>query len=555
MRLHPRPPGRAPRLLGAFLVGLVVVSGLMASAAGPPPGPPWRPSRPPASPPATRRSPCSPGTASTGATDYDVQVSRTADFATTLVSATTVSATYVPQVELPADEVWWRVRARVGAARSDWTTSSMTPRQRTAPVAGATAGRHGLHASPDAAVLVAAGPGGDVLHRAGQPGRGLHRPRPDRRADPEDDGGLPRRVPRGGLLPLAGPGAARHGVRHRVVGRPAVRGGLHDRGRAHRTGDVHDKDVPEDVLPDRRRPRLGAPARCRDLRRAHRHRPQFPVRRPPAARCHRHPVLPTGGTPQRRLLLAGARGQRQRPGQCLARDPLAVHPGLAGPAWVVHPTGTYRQRGTPFFYEWEPVEHASSYQVHLYDADGRQLCKTERTRPRHPTTAPEPRIGGRMRPVARRQTTSGASWPSTSSADRVDWDPIPTVLARTGSAPGSATAPPAPDNATLDRLAIVTGQAASFERGRRPGPGRSRPERLHATVPDQCDRLRQTPVLTWDRVPGATSYRVLFTNDAAGTNPYQASGVGRRDVADVDTHRLVPRQPGWLRVLLAGAAL
>ena len=43
--------------------------------------------------------------------------------------------------------------------------------------------------------------------------------------------------------------------------------------------------------------------------------------------------------------------------------------------------------------------------------------------------------------------------------------------------------------------------------------------------PHQCEDLRQTPVLTWNPVPGATHYQVRFTNDPEGTNPHLTTTV------------------------------
>ncbi len=309
---------------------------------------------------------------------------------------------------------------------------------------------------------------------------------------------------------------------------------------------------PRGRLPHRRSPRLGAPARCGDLRRAHRHRPQLPVRRPPAARCHRHPILPTGGTPQRRLLLAGAPGQRQRPGRRPGPTPPGGSPGPGRTSLAsVHPTREYRQRN-PLFYEWDPVEHASSYRVHLYDADGRQLCKTERTsfttlQPLHQSPGSE----GACVPVQRRQLLLARPWPSTTAANGSTGMPSRRCCGRERT--GFSYSPPAgPSDAGPARRRHRPGRLVRAGRALAPGDAAGLCTRR---VPDQCDRLPQTPVLTWDPVPGATSYRVLFTNDAAGTNPYQDSGVGRRHGADLDADRLIPRQPGWLRLLLAGAAL
>src|SRR4051794_38918731 len=48
----------------------------------------------------------------TGATSYDMEVSASSAFTTTLYSVSTVNRRATPTAQLPAGEVWWRVRAR-----------------------------------------------------------------------------------------------------------------------------------------------------------------------------------------------------------------------------------------------------------------------------------------------------------------------------------------------------------------------------------------------------------------------------------------------------------
>jgi len=60
------------------------------------------------------------------ATGYQIQVSTSSTFATTLVSATTVSSTYTPVVALPSGYViFWRVKTNGANGPSNWTTTIM----------------------------------------------------------------------------------------------------------------------------------------------------------------------------------------------------------------------------------------------------------------------------------------------------------------------------------------------------------------------------------------------------------------------------------------------
>jgi hypothetical protein len=59
-----------------------------------------------------------------GATSYDVQVAASPSFGTLLWSqSSTVNHQATPTTQLPAGELWWRVRGRTSAATGDWTTA------------------------------------------------------------------------------------------------------------------------------------------------------------------------------------------------------------------------------------------------------------------------------------------------------------------------------------------------------------------------------------------------------------------------------------------------
>jgi large repetitive protein len=60
-----------------------------------------------------------------GVSRYDIQISATNGFASLLVNTSTVSSSYVPPVQLPAGQLWWRVRAQ-NTGDSGWTTDTFT---------------------------------------------------------------------------------------------------------------------------------------------------------------------------------------------------------------------------------------------------------------------------------------------------------------------------------------------------------------------------------------------------------------------------------------------
>ena len=121
---------RAAARLVTVLAGLVVASGLVTVGAPSPAAALDSPSSLAADDAAI---PVLSWTRVPGATQYEVQVSRVADFATTLLSTSTVNDQYVPMVQMPAGEVWWRVRAKAGSTTSDWTGSSFSRATQVAP--------------------------------------------------------------------------------------------------------------------------------------------------------------------------------------------------------------------------------------------------------------------------------------------------------------------------------------------------------------------------------------------------------------------------------------
>jgi hypothetical protein len=58
------------------------------------------------------------------ATSYDVEVSDSSTFASTLYSVNTTNNRATPTAQLPMSKIWWRVRTRTAAGASGWATAS-----------------------------------------------------------------------------------------------------------------------------------------------------------------------------------------------------------------------------------------------------------------------------------------------------------------------------------------------------------------------------------------------------------------------------------------------
>jgi hypothetical protein len=58
------------------------------------------------------------------ATSYDVEVSDSSTFASTLYTVTTTNNRATPTAQLPMSKIWWRVRTRTSAGTSTWATAS-----------------------------------------------------------------------------------------------------------------------------------------------------------------------------------------------------------------------------------------------------------------------------------------------------------------------------------------------------------------------------------------------------------------------------------------------
>ena len=114
---------RCWRAFGMALVGLVVVAGVTvlgpagpASAAGPL-------LRSPANGEVVDHIPVLQWYRINGVPSYDVQVSANSGFSNLLINTSTVSSAYVPPIQLPTGQIYWRVRAS-NTGDSGWTAGS-----------------------------------------------------------------------------------------------------------------------------------------------------------------------------------------------------------------------------------------------------------------------------------------------------------------------------------------------------------------------------------------------------------------------------------------------
>jgi hypothetical protein len=82
---------------------------------------------------AAGRTPVFSWTRVVGAASYQVQTASDASFTSDLVTRTTVNRRYVPNVGLKPGTVWWRVQARGGGSTSDWASASFTSTPAAAP--------------------------------------------------------------------------------------------------------------------------------------------------------------------------------------------------------------------------------------------------------------------------------------------------------------------------------------------------------------------------------------------------------------------------------------
>ncbi len=190
------------------------------------------------------------------------------------------------------------------------------------------------------------------------------------------------------------------------------------------------------------------------------------------------------------------------------KAPWPVTPWRFRRAWpeqpeLVYPSGAV-PAGQPFFYEWNAIERASSYEVLLFDSSGTRICSA---------TTIHTTLAGQCSP-----SSSGTYTWKVRATDVGGRSPVTDVLAQdpvrfTWTRPDAVTPLPAGQG-----FEPVTGMAVSHTGTAAYGVGVDR-DACEAELPATCSALRQTPVLTWDPVPGATEYRVSLFNDRERTNP------------------------------------
>src|SRR4051794_18977688 len=69
----------------------------------------------------------------TGATSYDVEVSASSAFTTTLYTVNTVNRRATPTSQLPGGQVWWRVRAQNSSGAGAWSAAGFTRSSKAGP--------------------------------------------------------------------------------------------------------------------------------------------------------------------------------------------------------------------------------------------------------------------------------------------------------------------------------------------------------------------------------------------------------------------------------------
>ncbi|HTW16841.1 MAG TPA: Ig-like domain repeat protein [Nocardioides sp.] len=427
-----------------------------------------------------------------GAASYDVQVAATSDFAAPLESVTgTVNLRYVPKVQLPEGEVWWRVRSVAGAERSPWSSAAFGYEAQPAPDP----------VRPAAGTVIQ--PPVDTPRFAWEPVAGATSYTVQVSPDPEftDPALIITSTQRTTAAVLTGYQVA--GTYHWRV--RATLG----TGYATRWSTVRDYLVRG--LPAAR---LTAPADSfatpvRDV--------VLDWEPVPGAVTYEVQVSTDDGFLSVAHSVTGVVGTNYAP-PTLDNDeyywrvrpvdasnnkaPWPAEPWRFRRAWADQPTLVYprgaNEPGIPLFYEWTAIERASKYTLYLYDDDGGQpVCSAETV---HTTLANacKPTAAGRY------------SWLVRATDDGAGKTPVTDILAQEPAtfdySPPTMGADPATEPA-----AAISGTAAY-------GVGGVEREVCTTALPGTCVDLRQTPVLTWPAVPGASSYRLILSRDRELTN-------------------------------------
>ena len=428
-----------------------------------------------------------------GATSYDVQVATTSEFATPLESVTgTVNLRYVPKVQLPEGEVWWRVRSAVGATKSAWSSASFGYEAQPAPDP----------VRPSAGTVIQ--PPVDTPRFAWEPVAGATSYTLQVSPDPEftDPALIITSTQRTTAAVLTGYQVA--GTYHWRV--RATLG----TGYATRWSTVRDYLVRG--LPAAR---LTAPADSfatpvRDV--------VLDWEPVPGAVTYQLQVSTDDGFLGVVHSINAVVGTSYSPPGTLNNDeyywrvrpvdasgnvaPWPAEPWRFRRAWTDQPTLVYPRGanapGIPLFYEWTAIERASRYTLYLYGAGGgAPVCSAQTV---HTTLTNEciPPSAGSYTWLVRATDEGGAN-------------PVTDVLAQEPAA--FDFDPDAVGDGGVTANAVAISGTAAY------GVAGTAQETCAAGLPGTCVDLRQTPVLTWPAVPDADKYRVMLYRDRELTNP------------------------------------
>lgn len=489
----PRP---RPARLASLLCGLLLAGGVAVV------GPSWPASavESPSGLSATAgRAPVLSWTRVSGASSYDVEVSKAADFSgTALVKVTTVNDQYVPTVQLPTGQVWYRVRAKVGSTTSDWSTASLDLTTEAAPTPVRPV--DGAHFSAPEAPTFSWQP------VPGATSYTVQTSRDPLFVDPTLVAENTQKTTAAYLISYPTVGTYYWRVRAEL-------------GTGYATGWSTPTAYDIVGLPDAR---LTAPEDSFAPKVVDVVLDWEPV---PGAASYQLQVSTDESFLTTVTSVAKLTSTRYSPPTTLNNDEYywRVRPvdasGNAAPwpatpwhfrrAWPDQPTLVYplgaADASRPLFFQWDAIERASKYTLFLYDANGAEVCSATTVY----TTLPAP---ADCLPKA-----SGTYQWKVRATDDPSGVVTDLIGAQTGvftyTAPAPIT-PAAPNTLSVDQ---VTGEAASMSGTTAYGIG-TPADRCESVLPATCVNLRQAPLLTWDPVPGAVGYRVTLSRDLEMTN-------------------------------------
>ncbi|WP_244928638.1 Ig-like domain repeat protein [Nocardioides sp. W7] len=428
-----------------------------------------------------------------GAPRYDVQVAASADFASTLESVTgTVNVRMVPKVQLPDGVLWWRVRSSNADGPSGWSTESFVHESQPPPVP--------VRPTPGAVIQ----PPVDTPRFAWEPVAGATAYTVQVSPDPEftDPALISANTQQTTAAVL---------TRYQVVGtyywrvRAALGSGYTTRWSTPRGYEVRGLAAARLTAPVNS---FATPVRDVAL-------DWEPV---PGAVTYQLQVSTDDGFLSVVHSATGVVGTRYSPAGTLNNDeyywrvrpvdasgnvaPWPAEPWRFRRAWpnqpeLVYPLGA-NEPGIPLFYEWTAIERASSYTLYLYDAEGDLVCSKETV---HTTLAD----------FCVPSSAGSYSWLVRAADEGSSPAPVTDLIAQQ---PATFYYDPdvRGDGAITEHAAAISGTAAY-------GAAGGAREACETALPGTCVDLRQTPVLTWPAVPGATKYRLMLSHDRELTNP------------------------------------